>query len=70
LNCNKCGIKIVRQFWLVENTVLCSPKCERGEWVREGRMYEAKFKYRTNHRHSDKVVEKVGLAGLKKTKKW
>jgi hypothetical protein len=66
MNCTKCKIKIVRQLWLVGQDIYCSPKCERGEWYKDGKPYEVKFKYVSRHKYNDKNVEKNGVAGLKK----
>jgi hypothetical protein len=49
---------------LVDDRVLCSPRCERGRFVTS--YGGTVVKYETNHRHSDKTVIKIGLAGLKK----
>lgn len=63
--CFKCNAKIVRHLWIVDREVYCSPFCERSEWDRKDRKWTTR-----NHKYGDARLNKFGVAGLKKEKKW
>jgi hypothetical protein len=62
--CSKCGTKIVKQLWIVDEDIYCSPFCERSEWDKRERKWTTKY-----HKQGDFRVNKFGLAGLKEEKK-
>lgn len=62
--CSKCNTKVKNQFWIVDEVVYCSPRCERSSWDAKARKWTTKF-----HRFGDKQVENKGVAGLAEKRK-
>jgi hypothetical protein len=57
--CSKCNTKITQQRWVVDETIYCSPRCERGYWDSKTQKFSTK-----THRFGDKQVKDKGVAGF------